>query len=712
MKLNYFSLNTTLLGLSRLNNNVVKRRNTTVIPPSPSRPEGLIGQYKPYLNSNDSPTRSTLKDYSGLGNDIILYNFLYALGSGYGSWAQDFKNTKWYAAKDRATIDVYSSKFIVSSIKSNSACFYYQSTGGEQSFTVPSIRFRVTGLTEGQTLIFNITGTDSGTVQLRFDTDGIHTIDSFEFKGLGNYYGFQFSKLQETCNITIEQIPDYPGALVSDGVDDYGLCENFPILTKENGYTVVALRKWINRNPSSAFIIANGSDIYKNSFVFESITSTGKDRYANYGQVYSINITDDIEVFSTSLTYNNINRLNRGNSEPDQNNIILFKEVSFAPIALYALEIYDHNLTDEEIQSVKEAMYNEYLTATNALQNHIIADYECYDKTNEDEDRDVLKDLSGNGHDIQLYNFGYEGMSGYGLYKHAAISVWNKVLVRGTIVVNSKYSITITGSIISGNSSNYNADITYNVNLTDFNLKFKVTGLKEGQKIFIGRESVTKANVVDKDGIYSPQAIYNESTGKYNVGIGTVDFTGPCNITIEQIPEYQGALVSDGVDDYGLCENFPILNKEDGYTVLAIRKKLKDKSLSSCLLSNRNLSGVQGPFAFELFTVSDGVRFRVDSFGSQNYFNKSDFIDDELFIYGTSVLYNGNSISSGDTEGNNTLNLFRLNPVNDLTYCDGIALYAFKILDKNCTTEEIKFLAKQMVARHKEKTGETITLNI
>lgn len=37
----------------------------------------------------------------------------------------------------------------------------------------------------------------------------------------------------------------YLGALVFDGVDDYGTCDNFPILTKEKGYTVVALRKWL-----------------------------------------------------------------------------------------------------------------------------------------------------------------------------------------------------------------------------------------------------------------------------------------------------------------------------------------------------------------------------------------------------------------------------------------------------------------------------------
>lgn len=360
-----------------------------------NRPSGLIGQYKPYLNSNDSPTRDILKDYSGQGHDIQLYNFLYALGSGYGSWAQDFKNTKWHAAKDRATIDVYSSKFIVSSIKSNSACFYYQSTGAEQPFTVPSIRFRVTGLTEGQTLIFNITGTDSGTVQLRFDTDGIHTIDSFEFKGLGNYYGFQFSKLQETCNITVEQIPDYPGALVSDGVDDYGLCET-PF--GEVG-TVIVMLDEINWE-ISRYLYDTGGTIDKGRIY------CWKSGNINGGLPSKSNINDGKFIVFTRDPLNVTNKFN------------LFRagNLNCVSVALYAMELYSKKLTDEEIQSVKEAMYNEYLTATNALQNHIIADYECYDKTNEDEDRDVLKDLSGNGHDVTLYNFGFAEGSGYGLY--------------------------------------------------------------------------------------------------------------------------------------------------------------------------------------------------------------------------------------------------------------------------------------------------------
>lgn len=63
-------------------------------------------------------------------------------------------------------------------------------------------------------------------------------------------------------NITIEQLPIYPGALVFDGVDDYGVCDNFPILTKEKGYTVVALRQYLVEK-STAYLTANTVTVYQ-----------------------------------------------------------------------------------------------------------------------------------------------------------------------------------------------------------------------------------------------------------------------------------------------------------------------------------------------------------------------------------------------------------------------------------------------------------------
>lgn len=62
----------------------------------------------------------------------------------------------------------------------------------------------------------------------------------------------------------------YPGALVFDGVDDYGACDNFPILTKEKGYTVVALRQWIEEKNSITALVSNSKNWNQDgAFVFE-----------------------------------------------------------------------------------------------------------------------------------------------------------------------------------------------------------------------------------------------------------------------------------------------------------------------------------------------------------------------------------------------------------------------------------------------------------
>lgn len=76
----------------------------------------------------------------------------------------------------------------------------------------------------------------------------------------------------------------------------------------------------------------------------------------------------------------------------------------------------------------------------------------------------------------------------------------------------------------------------------------------------MGRKSVTDAYVIDKDGIYRSDYNIPQKDGKVIVGIGSVGFTGECNITIEQIPEYEGYLVTDGVDDKITSSTFEMGN--------------------------------------------------------------------------------------------------------------------------------------------------------
>lgn len=661
-----------------------------------NRPKGLIGQYKPYLNSNDSPTRDILKDYSGRSHDIQLYNFGYALGSGYGSWAFDLSSS---SLNEYTEGQSYGTLFFQEDGSLYKKVIVNLNVGDTIKF-----KFRVRDLIANGKPGLNLILYEAST--------GVFIESSRMFASSNGIFEYSFTNENYSSNLIlyfyngvgsankrnfyVDILPDYPGALVSDGVDDYGLCENFPILTKEKGYTVVALRKWLNIDNSQGVLVSTEKDSARTGAFSMEYDSVNPLTYS-FGAENKISSFKEDFTYQTSNKYNDESILSNGDFVQTDNLLLFRKRLNFSyysSIALYALEIYDHDLTDEEIQSVKEAMYNEYLTATNALQNHIIADYECYDKTNEDEDRAVLKDLSGNGHDITLYNFGFAEGSGYGLYSTNYLNY---------TTVPSRCDFTITNTKIIINEvfvSNANFIETKSGVTLPKGYKVKVSGMQQNQSIKYRCQADAVTMLIDKDGVYSlPDMGENKFIGFQGL------FTGPCNITIEQIPEYQGALVSDGVDDYGLCENFPILNKEDGYTIIAIRKHIKQNGIGAFVsnVSNGNIN--DGAFCFE-YTNANGY-FKYSNFGVGAVFSN---FEQSAFSYQNSKVYNGTPINKGDAIGLNKITLFNING-NPAYGNNSIAFYQMKILDKDCTTEEIKFIAKQMVARHKEKTGETIELN-
>lgn len=336
-----------------------RRRKGGRIPPTPSRPEGLIGQYKPYLNSNDSPTRDILKDYSGQGHDIQLYNFGYALQSGYGLYTcRSFTQ----AGSDMSGWNVINSYTINGKLVSNYTGYWMV---GSESNTIFNFTLKISGIPDNNKFfIQQYNASNYAKQELKNGINKI-TIDLTE-STKPDYPYLQFkAEINSETEVTIEILPDYPGALVSDGVDDYGLCENFPILTKEKGYTVCAIREPI-KNDKACALLAHGIDATsaKSVFIFEAFTTSG-DLITSWGNANYTEITDNKFSFLKSDSYNN-KLISKGNlTQSVDNRIALFSYTAngfshLQKAALYALEIYDHDLTDEEIQSVKEAMISEY----------------------------------------------------------------------------------------------------------------------------------------------------------------------------------------------------------------------------------------------------------------------------------------------------------------------------------------------------------------
>lgn len=160
-------------------------------------------------------------------------------------------------------------------------------------------------------------------------------------------------------------------------------------------------------------------------------------------------------------------------------------------------------------------------------------------KTNEDEDRATIANITGNGNDLVLSNFGFAEGSGYGLYAYN----FNSFNLRDNVVKPTdvkKDSFRIIGT---GNSSN----LLILTNESDSaNWKIRITGMKEGDSCIVGNVNKSGDYIkIIKDGIYTFQKQYAATSinGIWYNSSQEVD------VLVEQIPEYEGYLITDGVDD-------------------------------------------------------------------------------------------------------------------------------------------------------------------
>lgn len=181
--------------------------------------------------TNEDEDRATIANITGNGNDLVLSNFGFAEGSGYGLYVENYSNSRWFI-NNSITGTKKSDTFNVTSINQVAVQIQYIAEPSQSPYTVPSYTIKVTGLTDGQTVNYRV----SGGISYPITQDGIYILPGFDFAGMGSWYGFQFNKVQETCDITIEQIPKYEGYLVTDGVDDKVQSSSF---TMNEDWTIV-----------------------------------------------------------------------------------------------------------------------------------------------------------------------------------------------------------------------------------------------------------------------------------------------------------------------------------------------------------------------------------------------------------------------------------------------------------------------------------------
>lgn len=153
---------------------------------------------------------------------------------------------------------------------------------------------------------------------------------------------------------------NYEGALVFDGVDDYGICNNLPIL---NDYTVICRREIINKESGAIASKRTSSSQWDGAFIFErnnQLTSFGQN---NYRTIQQNNVS-----YMTTTSYNG-GTISRGSLQDTEYlvlgaagfNIDLNRAHEFSNCAIYYFALYNKSLTPEEIEVEKERLNEEWL---------------------------------------------------------------------------------------------------------------------------------------------------------------------------------------------------------------------------------------------------------------------------------------------------------------------------------------------------------------
>lgn len=268
-----------------------------------------------------------------------------------------------------------------------------------------------------------------------------------------------------------------------------------------------------------------------------------------------------------------------------------------------------------------------------------------------------LQDFSGNNRPLKLNNFLFAAMSGVGGYD---ISSTNILPDRANVTVTDNRIIHITKKLST--TDNMVNIVPANSNPTH---KFKVTGLSDGRQV-----SLVNRNggfYTFDNGEHEVTLTYPEGTTSLYNAIGVTGDIGDMDVTIEFIPRYPNALVTDGVDDYGQVQNLQQGVKVLFYTCNNFR-------LSQMLYDQRKIGydNIQSSY-FSIFAGANTIAYNARNVDGITYIDgelNESIIVDNLLKKKTIITIVNNSVDSEKTGRPSFFSTY-----NNLGYFANLAFY-------------------------------------
>lgn len=604
--------------------------------------EGIVARYSALGLTNEQMAENPVwKDLTGNGHDLQMKNFAWKGMSGVGGYTENYDSNRWYKVASRIDTTWTYKSFNVKSIKDNNlAQLFYQSLSSDTGFRVLSCTIKVSGLTDGQGIEYVSNGTRP-TVIMRIENDGIYHLPSFDFGAKNAYYGFRFLKLQESCNITIEQLPLYPGFILGDGVDDFAVTEKE--LNFEDTYTVYTAFIPFQNNPTRNMILC-GADSKKTftmqypSLVYVSFIA-GNNYYINADFVNGLNLfackRNGNNICIKNLLTNKVVTGTCGDWVENAGLYYLWKNATYASFAKAAIAgqtiCNGYFSTDEDDEKVLDWYKKQYPWLFPGQAWTVVG------KTNEDEDRATIANITGNGNDLVLSNVAFSENSGYGSYPFG-MNVWNP-----DYIADQPY-----GTVHYPNDSKSYATTVKN-NATNFRIKFRLRGLPEGGSFLIRVFDMNDLNTVLKTYTYTENGIHEFVYNDPNKPARIILYNGntPSNISefyLDIIPEYEGYLVTDGVDDKIVSSVFG-MGKD--FTIVGDWKFIDNKKSGTGLVKGSSFYIYNTMIGLDLYINSGSVKTSLDGIKSINAACSDGRAYDRNW---NEILANtGNVVSSGGT---------------------------------------------------------------
>lgn len=490
-----------------------------------------------------------LEDADHKGRFLTFKNFAWGGMSGCNGYDYNFMGSSFAIIGSSHGTQRSSDKVVILKANNGQANFMCHAS-------VLKCRIRITNVSKlvenGDVTSLDIWGYNELT---KFSTkaDGIYDIDLSAESGIFYFMarapkGTVEEPLILSSPITIELLPYYPGFIIGDGVDDYAVSEKD--LDFEDTYTVYTAFIPFQEDPARNMLLC-GKAYTKDFYV--QYKDLKKLMYYSAGTRAIVKFSNGFNLIACKRTPTQMVAKNLLTGETivvDANSLVenpglyylwtTSSKMEYSKAAIAGQVICNgHFTTDEEDTKVLNWYKKEYpwLFFDQA--------WTVTGKTNEDTDRATIANITGNGNNLVLSNFGFAGNSGYGEYAYNW-NTWkiNKVDSTKSNVYHNRMEITLPAIGESSRTQcNFYSPLCEVGTIYDFS--FKISGLTDNSTVFVKPGTNGGGDIIaqyNKDGVYhlnytlTDEAIIGEST-QNRIYFFIQNFSNEeMNLTVEQIP--------------------------------------------------------------------------------------------------------------------------------------------------------------------------------